>query len=130
MVESILATGKRKTAIAKVWLNPSGEGKFIINGKTLEQYFGNHPWQKSSSLRPLALAKLDKADVLVQVQGGGVAGQADAIRHGVSRAIAKMDTKLKKLLRDQGLLTRDSRIVERKKPGQPKARKRFQFSKR
>ncbi|MBI4064181.1 MAG: 30S ribosomal protein S9 [Elusimicrobia bacterium] len=128
--DSILTTGKRKASVAKVWLTAKGEGRFIVNGKTLENYFGNHPWQKAASLKPLTTAKLDKADVRVQVYGGGVMGQGDAIRHGVARAIAQIDPKLKKLMRAQGFLTRDSRIVERKKPGRPKARKRFQFSKR
>ncbi|MBI4669946.1 MAG: 30S ribosomal protein S9 [Elusimicrobia bacterium] len=126
----ILTVGKRKTAIAKVWLLPNGEGKYIINGKTPDQYFGSHHWQKAAIIRPLAVAKLDKADVTVKVVGGGVTGQAEAIRHGLARALVKADAKFKKPMRDQGFLTRDSRIVERKKPGRPKARRRFQFSKR
>ncbi|MBI2070709.1 MAG: 30S ribosomal protein S9 [Elusimicrobia bacterium] len=128
--DTLLTVGKRKTSIAKVWLTPKGEGQFMINGKTMEGYFQNHPWQKASAVKPLVVAKMDKADVQARVVGGGVTGQADAIRLGIARAIAKIDPKLRKLMRDQGLLTRDSRIVERKKPGQPKARKRFQFSKR
>ncbi|MBI4368688.1 MAG: 30S ribosomal protein S9 [Elusimicrobia bacterium] len=126
----ILTTGKRKTAIARTFLSPQGQGKFVVNGKPMEQYFGNHPWQKAAVLKPLAVSKLVKADVRIEVRGGGVTGQADAIKHGLARAIAQIDGKLKKLMRDQGFLTRDSRIVERKKPGRPKARRRFQFSKR
>ena len=126
----ILTVGKRKTAIARTFLVPNGEGKFVVNGKTMEDYFGNHPWQKVAVLTPLNVAKLIKADVRAEVYGGGINGQADAIKHGISRAIAQIDVKMRKLMRDHGLLTRDSRIVERKKPGRPKARRRFQFSKR
>ncbi|MEK7287722.1 MAG: 30S ribosomal protein S9 [Elusimicrobiota bacterium] len=128
--ESVLATGKRKTAIAKVWLTLQGEGRFNVNGKTLENYFGAHHWQKASALKPLIVAKLEKADIEARVLGGGITGQADAIRLGIARAVAIANPKLRKLMRDEGFLTRDSRIVERKKPGRPKARRRFQFSKR
>lgn len=124
------ATGKRKTAIAKVWLAPNGEGRFLINRRPFENYFGHHIWQKSSATRPLVVAKLDKADVKAHIVGGGLTGQAQALSHGLARAIGKMDGKMRKLMRDHGLLTRDARIVERKKPGRPKARKRFQYSKR
>lgn len=127
---AILATGKRKTSIAKVWLALQGEGRFTVNGKTLEDYFGAHHWQKASAMKPLVTAKLEKADVKAQVTGGGLSGQADAIRLGIARAAVEANPKLRKLMRDNGLLTRDSRIVERKKPGRPKARRRFQFSKR
>lgn len=126
----IVAVGKRKASIAKVRFTPKGENRFEINGKTIEAYFGAHEWQKFSIQRPLTAAKIDKADIWVQVQGGGLTGQADAICLGIARAIAQTDPKLRKLMRDQGLLTRDARVVERKKPGRPKARKRFQFSKR
>lgn len=126
----IQATGRRKTSVAKVWLTPNGKGVFSINGKTMENFFGNHPWQKYTVQKPLLEAKMEKADVHANVLGGGISGQADAIRLGVARAVAQIDLKLKKLMRQAGFLTRDPRITERKKPGQPKARKRFQFSKR
>ena len=124
------ATGKRKSAIAQVRLILEGENKFIVNGKTLEDYFGNHPFQKSQAAKPLVSAKLANAQVEVVVTGGGLTGQADAILNGLAKAIGQTDPKLRKLMRHDGFLTRDSRIVERKKPGRPKARKRFQFSKR
>ncbi|MEK6542996.1 MAG: 30S ribosomal protein S9 [Elusimicrobiota bacterium] len=127
---TILRTGKRKCAIAKVWVTVEGEGRFLVNGKTLDGYFGNHTWQKVAAVTPLTVAKIDKADITAQVMGGGFSGQADAIKLGIARALATVDVKYKKLMRDNGLLTRDARIVERKKPGRPKARKRFQFSKR
>lgn len=127
--ETILTTGKRKTAIAKVWLKTTDGNQFVVNSKPLDEFFGNHPLQKARAREPLAAAKLT-ASVTARVRGGGLTGQADAIRHGLARAIAQIDPKLRKLMRDQGFLTRDSRIVERKKPGRPKARKRFQFSKR
>jgi len=126
----IESTGKRKTSVAKIRVNLKGDGKFFVNGKTLEEYFGNHHWQKAAALRPLAVANLGNVAVEVRAFGGGVTGQAEAIRQGLARAVAQVEPRLKKLMRDQGLLTRDARIVERKKPGRPKARKRFQFSKR
>lgn len=127
--ETILTTGKRKTAIAKVWLKTTDGNQFVVNGKTLDEFFGNHHLQKARAKEPLAAAKMT-APVAARVRGGGLTGQADAIRHALARAIAQIDPKLRKLMRDRGFLTRDSRIVERKKPGRPKARKRFQFSKR
>lgn len=126
----IPAHGKRKTSIARVWVKPEGEGKFEVNGKTSEAFFGNHVWHKFTIRKPLLAAKMEKADVRADVVGGGTTGQADAICLGIARAIAKMDPKLRRVMRVEGFLTRDPRIVERKKPGQPKARKRFQFSKR
>ena len=123
------ATGRRKNAIARVRLVP-GEGRLSINGKSLEEYFGGHERQKASVLEPMKIQALGGYDIFVNTHGGGITGQAGAIRLGVSRAIVALDEKLRGALRAKGLLTRDSRMVERKKYGQPKARRRFQHSKR
>lgn len=123
------ATGKRKNAIARVWLVP-GEGKVVINGRPQEVYF------PQASLRMLVAQPFDvtgttgRYDTFVNVVGGGLSGQAGAVRHGISRALLKADPLMKEKLRKEGLLTRDSRIKERKKYGQKGARKRFQYSKR
>jgi small subunit ribosomal protein S9 len=123
-------TGRRKCsiAIAKV---VKGKGRVFINGKTLKGYFGNRPSLEMMILRPLVLTEnQDKFDVRIKVVGGGVTGQAGAIRHAVSRALLEINEETKPVLRAEGLLTRDARIKERKKYGRKKARKRFQFSKR
>jgi small subunit ribosomal protein S9 len=130
LVYPVWATGRRKNATARVRLLP-GSGKFSINDKSLEDYFGGHFRSKSQVMRPFDVAKVaNQYDIWVDVNGGGVHGQAGAISHGVARAFAKLENPLRVIMRKEGLLTRDSRMVERKKPGRPKARKRFQYSKR
>jgi small subunit ribosomal protein S9 len=122
-------TGKRKSAIARVWLMP-GSGNVTINRKPLAQYFPLET-QQSTVQEPLNLTDtLGQFDALITVRGGGVSGQAGAIRHGISKALLLADPDLRPTLKQQGFLTRDSRIKERKKYGQIKARKRFQYSKR
>lgn len=126
----IWATGRRKNAVAQVRVT-SGGGRLWINRRSLDQYFGAHHRHKAGILTPLKIANDPRSiDVFVRVEGGGVTGQAEAIRHGLARALAQWDPKLRTPFRREGLLTRDPRMVERKKAGQPKARKRFQFSKR
>ncbi len=122
-------TGKRKSAIARVWLMP-GNGKITVNQRSLETYF---PVETHKMLiqEPFRLTQtLGQYDVLVTVKGGGIAGQAVAIRHGISKNLLHVDVALRPVLKQAGFLTRDSRIKERKKYGQKKARKRFQYSKR
>lgn len=126
--ERYYATGRRKTAVARVWLT-SGSGKFTVNKHELQAYFSES--QRDLVLLPLkTIDGLADYDVWATVKGGGIAGQAGALRHGLARALVVADEENRKPLRKQGLLTRDSRMVERKKYGQPGARKRFQFSKR
>ena len=126
----ITATGRRKTSIAQVKLVQNGEGKVTVNTKTPEAYFGNNPRLRYVITSPFDLAKDQKFDCIAKVNGGGLASQAGAIRHGVARAIASLGESFHSSMKKAGFLTRDPRMVERKKPGQPKARKRFQFSKR
>ncbi len=122
-------TGRRKTAVARVYLRP-GSGKIMVNRRDFENYFPNQVL-KMIIRQPLMLTETnDKFDILVNVVGGGPAGQAGAIRHGISRALLEYNGELRPRLKSAGFLTRDAREVERKKYGQPKARKRFQFSKR
>ena len=123
------ATGKRKNAVARVWLK-SGTGKVSINGKESNKYF-SRPVLNMLVNQPLELTKrkLD-TDVMITVSGGGLSGQAGAVRHGISKALSLFDPNLRSMLKAEGLLTRDSRIVERKKYGRRKARRRYQFSKR
>ena len=122
-------TGRRKTSVARVFLRP-GTGQVKVNGRTLENYFPNAVLRMVVH-QPLNLSELSgKFDLLVTVKGGGPAGQASAIRMGLSRALLAYNLELKSLLRRAGLLTRDPRMKERKKPGQRGARRRFQFSKR
>lgn len=124
-----LATGRRKTSTARVFLK-EGSGVVTINDKDGKAFFGKEALL-NEALEPLVSTELkDKFDLKVNVTGGGVTGQIGAIRLGVARAILKYDASVKPSLKKDGLLTRDSRMVERKKPGRPKARKRFQFSKR
>jgi len=124
-----LGTGRRKTAVARVRL-VEGSGKIVINGKENEDFF-SHDNFKRIALSPLATAELkDKVDILARVQGGGDSGQAGAISLGIARALLKLDGELRTPLKQAGLLTRDPRMKERKKAGQPGARKKFQFSKR
>ena len=122
-------TGKRKSAIARVWLMP-GTGNITVNRRPFEVYFPLEA-HKRTIQEPLTLTNtLEQYDILVNVRGGGVAGQAGAIRHGISKALLQADETLRSTIKRAGLLTRDSRVKERKKYGQKKARKRFQFSKR
>jgi len=124
-----VATGRRKTAVARVRMAP-GSGKFTVNGRELENYFKTDEY-RSLAVQPLVVTEnTDKFDIRVNVKGGGPCGQAGATRHGVARALLKVDAELRAPLKAEGLLTRDPRMKERKKPGQPKARKHFQFSKR
>ena len=126
---SAAATGRRKTSVARVWVT-LGSGQFQINGRTLEDYFPRE------SLRTLIQAPIDAVgvvgqyDVRARIKGGGVSGQAGALRHAVSRALEQLDPKARPTLKRSGFLTRDARKVERKKYGQRGARARFQFSKR
>ncbi len=127
--DSKYATGRRKTSIAKVWLK-KGSGKIYVNGKNYEDYFkrANHQMQ---IMRPFEIIEQPTDyDVRSQVVGGGHTGQAGALVHGISRALLLYDENLKSILRKEKLTTRDSRSVERKKPGRAKARRSFQFSKR
>ena len=122
-------TGKRKNAIARVFLS-SGEGTVTVNGRTFEDYFPRDVLRMIIQ-QPLELtSKLGQLDVEINVCGGGIASQAQAVRHGISRALIGMDETLRPTLKKAGFLTRDARKKERKKPGQPGARKKFQFSKR
>ncbi len=127
--EQYYATGRRKTATARVYLRP-GNGAMVINRRDIDKYFHTDA-VKRIAREPLAAAEMvDRFDVLVNVRGGGENGQAGAIRHGLARALVAFEPGLKTRLREAGLLTRDSRVKERKKYGQKGARARFQFSKR
>ena len=122
-------TGRRKTSTARVWLRP-GDGNVIINRRPMDVYFGR---ETSKMIVQQAFDVVDqrgKFDLVINVKGGGMSGQAGAIRHGVARALVVMNPDLRPTLKKAGFLTRDARAVERKKYGQPGARKRFQFSKR
>ncbi len=124
------ATGKRKTAAAKVWLT-KGSGKIIVNGMSLDEWLGGHESLKLRVRLPLALTKMEESvDIVAQTLGGGYSAQADALKHGISKALCEMDEAFRALLKPHGLLTRDSRVVERKKYGKHKARRSPQFSKR
>ena len=128
-MESINALGRRKAAVARVYLN-DGKGNITINGKDYKEYFGSDILQYVVTQPLLLLKSTDKYDIVVNLDGGGERGQAEAIRLGITRALIKVDEENKKSLKANGFVTRDPREVERKKPGRPKARKRFQFSKR
>jgi small subunit ribosomal protein S9 len=124
------ATGKRKTAIARVRLR-NGTGEVKLNDRALDEYFGGHEALKMLAKQPFAVTETtEKFDVLAIVTGGGPAAQAGALRHGISRALCEFNLELRKRLKKAGFLTRDARIKERKKYGQKGARRRFQFSKR
>jgi small subunit ribosomal protein S9 len=123
------ATGRRKTSTARVFLRP-GSGKMVVNGRDFESYFARET-QKMLVKQPLQLTEtVDKFDMFATVEGGGASGQAGAVRHGIARALLEYNTELRERLKSAGFLTRDPRKKERKKYGQPGARKRFQFSKR
>ncbi|RUM34002.1 MAG: 30S ribosomal protein S9 [Desulfobulbus sp.] len=127
--EKTYATGKRKTAIARVWITP-GTGKMNVNKHPLEDYFGNIFFEPKVS-RPFSVTETtDKFDVMATVKGGGKSAQVDALVHGISKALQVLNPELRDSLKKAGLLTRDSRVKERKKYGQRGARARFQFSKR
>lgn len=128
-VKGYYATGKRKSSIARVWLK-EGSGALVVNKRTYSEYF-TRVSLKNLIMRPLELTgKREKFDVYINVRGGGISGQAGAIKQGISKALVEFDMDLRPVLKKAGFLTRDSRIKERKKYGQPGARKRFQFSKR
>ena len=127
--KSFYATGRRKEAVARVWLQP-GAGKIAINQRSLEDYFGRET-SRMVFRQPLELTETSGVfDIFCTVRGGGLSGQADAIRHGISRALLKYNADLRPPLKTAGYLTRDARAKERKKYGQRGARARFQFSKR
>jgi small subunit ribosomal protein S9 len=128
-MEPVNAIGRRKAAVARVYLS-EGKGKITVNDRDYKEYFGAETLQYVI-LQPLVvLNATDKYDIKVNLVGGGVKGQAEAIRLGITRALVQVDAENKPALKSNGFLTRDPREVERKKPGRPKARKRFQFSKR
>ena len=123
------ATGRRKDAVARVWIKP-GPGKMVINGREIETYFAR-PTQQMMIKQPFEIAgRANQYDVICTVSGGGLSGQAGAVRHGISRALVAYEPALRPTLKKGGFLTRDSRTVERKKYGRAKARRSFQFSKR
>jgi small subunit ribosomal protein S9 len=123
------ATGRRKESTARVWVK-EGSGAIVVNGRPLDEYFGRET-SKMILNQPLQiLEQVGKVDVTVNVVGGGLSGQAGAIRHGLSRALCLLNPEFRTALKKAGFLTRDARVVERKKYGQPGARRRFQFSKR
>ncbi len=123
------ATGKRKDAVARVWIKP-GPGRIIINGRELEKYFARPALQMILRQPIEAADRKDQYDVICTVSGGGLSGQAGAIRHGLARALVNFEPGLRPVLKKGGFLTRDARVVERKKYGRRKARRSFQFSKR
>ena len=123
------ATGKRKDAIARVWVK-QGNGKIAVNKKTLDKYFAR-PTLQMIIQQAMSVANVENQfDVMATVKGGGLSGQAGAVRHGISKALTLFDAQMRGALKEAGFLTRDSRVVERKKYGKPKARRSFQFSKR
>jgi len=124
-----ITVGRRKESVARVRLMP-GTGNITINGRSIDEYFGRET-SKMILVEPLKLVdQMGKLDVLVNAKGGGLSGQAGAIRHGISRALVEMNAEYRPILKKAGFMTRDARAVERKKYGRPGARKRFQFSKR
>jgi len=123
------ATGKRKDAVARVWIKP-GNGKVTVNGKEFEKYFARPVLQLIVQQPINAAERKDQYDVVATVSGGGLSGQAGAVRHGISKALTRYEPELRGVLKKGGFLTRDSRVVERKKYGKAKARRSFQFSKR
>jgi len=128
-MQIVNAIGRRKTSIARVYVKP-GKGDIKVNDRELKEYFLSEIHQTTVK-QPLTVVKADgQYDVTVNVEGGGVKGQAEAVRLGIARALVEFNAENKPSLRKEGLLTRDSRMVERKKPGRRKARRRFQFSKR
>ncbi len=123
------STGKRKDAVARVWIKP-GNGQIIVNGRGVEQYFARPVLRMVINQPFTAAGRADQYDVTATVKGGGLSGQAGAVRHGISWALIRFEPDLRPVLKQGGFLTRDSRVVERKKYGKRKARRSFQFSKR
>ncbi|MBX2964010.1 MAG: 30S ribosomal protein S9 [Cyclobacteriaceae bacterium] len=128
-MEIFNATGRRKTSVARVYVKP-GKGDIQVNARDLKEYFLSEIHQTLVKQPLVALKAENQYDVTINVEGGGIKGQAEAVRLGISRALVAANAENKPVLRKEGLITRDSRMVERKKPGRRKARKRFQFSKR
>ena len=129
ITETYYGTGRRKSAVARVWMRP-GSGKIVVNDRTVESYFPRAT-SRMVLMQPLVLTESEgKFDIKINVTGGGQQGQADAVKHGISRALLKFNAELRGVLKKAGYLTRDARVKERKKYGQPGARKRFQYSKR
>ncbi len=123
------ATGKRKTAVARVWIKP-GAGQYVVNGRTLDDYFPLEEWRLMVN-KPFALTEnSDKFDVVANIYGGGIPAQAWALGHGIAKALLEFNSTLRAVLKKQGLITRDPRVKERKKYGKKAARASFQFSKR
>jgi small subunit ribosomal protein S9 len=127
--QDFLGTGRRKTSVARVRMS-SGSGKFTVNNRTFETYFPLEPLRTHAARALVITDTITKYDIAVNVAGGGPTGQAGAVRQGIARALLTVDPNFRPVLKAEGLLTRDSRMKERKKYGQPGARKRFQFSKR
>ncbi len=128
-MEKINTVGRRKAAVSRIYLS-EGDGKIMVNDRDYKVYFPSEILQ-NIVLQPFKILQLEKKyDIKANIEGGGVKGQAEALRHAISRALVEIDETYKHALKAQGLMTRDPREVERKKPGQKKARKRFQFSKR
>jgi len=126
----VYATGKRKTAVAKVWLE-SGKGEITVNGKTLDEWLGGLETHKMRVKLPLnATKQLEAVNIKAVTLGGGISAQADALKHGISKALVAYEPSFRAILKPMGLLTRDARVVERKKYGKKKARRSPQFSKR
>lgn len=128
-MEIINALGRRKSAVARVYVR-EGSGKIVINKRKLETYFPSSILQYVVKQPLNTVDAIEKYDIYINLQGGGYKGQAEAARLGIARALVKINAEDKPALRAKGFITRDARVVERKKPGQPKARKKFQFSKR
>jgi small subunit ribosomal protein S9 len=123
------ATGKRKDAVARVWIKP-GNGRVTVNGREFDKYFARPVLQMILQQPVIAANRKDQYDIIATVAGGGLSGQAGAVRHGISKALTYFEPELRAVLKKGGFLTRDSRVVERKKYGRAKARRSFQFSKR
>lgn len=123
------ATGKRKTAVARVWIK-QGQGNYLINGRTMEEYFPVEEWRVMVNKPFLLTGTLSKFDVIATVRGGGLAAQAWAVGHGIAKALVEFNQNFRPILKKQGLLRRDPRVKERKKYGRRGARRGFQFSKR
>ena len=128
-MDTVNAIGRRKAAIARIYLS-DGKGNITINDRKIEEYFPLLQYQYLAKQALLVTGLLEKVDIKANLEGGGIKGQAEAVRLGIARAIIKADAEQRPILKSNGFLTRDARVVERKKPGRKKARKRFQFSKR
>jgi len=128
--KKFFATGRRKSSIARVWMEP-GEGNITVNKKPIDVFFNGLETKKTAVKQPLALIEFNNDyNIFINVHGGGITGQAEAIRHGIARTLIQINPEYRALLKKASLLTRDSRIIERKKYGLKGARKRFQYSKR